>query len=138
MDPPYAPQHAYSHRQHSPTRATTQEFLVFIRHPKPQLKRCHSGPQLKECHVLNPYPEPQLKGYVRSHNSRNLASRPSRYHQSFVDHAHPKQTKLMPLHHCLALIQSRHAKLTSRPSGRATLTAKRHTFQYSTSFVAIA
>ena len=25
----------------------------------------------KEYHVLNPYPEPQLKGYVPSHNSRN-------------------------------------------------------------------
>jgi len=61
LDPPYTLQHAHSHRQHSPTRATTQEFLVFIRHPEPQLKRCHSEPQLKECHVLNPYPKPQLK-----------------------------------------------------------------------------
>ncbi|QCD82708.1 hypothetical protein DEO72_LG2g3048 [Vigna unguiculata] len=48
------------------------------RHPEPQLKRYHSEPQLKECHVLNPYPEPQLKGYVLSHNSRNPASQPSR------------------------------------------------------------
>jgi len=87
------------------------------RHPEPQLKRYHSEPQLKECHVLNPYPEPQLKGYVLSHNSRNPASQPSRYHQSFVDHAHPKQKKLMPLHHRLALLQSRHAKLASRPLG---------------------
>jgi len=45
---PYEPQFAQSHWQHSPTWATTQEFLVFIRHPKPQLKRCHSEPQLKE------------------------------------------------------------------------------------------
>jgi len=29
-------------------------------------------PQLKECHVFNPYLEPQLKGYVMSHNSRNI------------------------------------------------------------------
>ncbi|QCE11218.1 hypothetical protein DEO72_LG10g2451 [Vigna unguiculata] len=34
-------------------------------------KSCHSESQLKEYHVLNPYPEPQLKGYVLSHNSRN-------------------------------------------------------------------
>jgi len=27
----------------------------------------------QECHVLNPYPEPQLKGYVLSHNSRNTS-----------------------------------------------------------------
>jgi len=26
---------SYSHRQPSATRATTQEFLVFIRHPEP-------------------------------------------------------------------------------------------------------
>ena len=44
----YWPQPAHSHRQHSLTRATTQEFLVFIRHPEPQLKRCYSEPQLKE------------------------------------------------------------------------------------------
>jgi len=31
-------------------------------------------PQLKEYHVLNPYPEPQLKGYVPSHNSRNTSN----------------------------------------------------------------
>ncbi|QCD87161.1 hypothetical protein DEO72_LG3g1695 [Vigna unguiculata] len=55
---------------------------------------------------------------ISSYNSRNPASRPSRYHQSFVDHAHPKQTKLMPLHHCLALLRSRHAKLASRPPSR--------------------
>ncbi|QCD78830.1 polygalacturonase [Vigna unguiculata] len=75
LDPSYKPQPAHSHRQHSPTRATTQEFLMFIRHPEqqlkrcysePQLKRCYSEPQLKEYHVLNPYPEPQLKGYVSS------------------------------------------------------------------------
>jgi len=46
---------------------------VFIRHPERQLKRCYSEPQLKEYHVLNPYLEPQLKGYVPSHNSRNTS-----------------------------------------------------------------
>ncbi|QCE11166.1 hypothetical protein DEO72_LG10g2399 [Vigna unguiculata] len=56
-------------------------MLLFIRHPKPQLKRCHSEPQLKECHVFIPYPKPQFKGYVLSHNLRNpLASRSLRYH----------------------------------------------------------
>ncbi|QCD83563.1 hypothetical protein DEO72_LG2g3909 [Vigna unguiculata] len=53
-------------RQHLPTRVKTQEFLVFIRHPKPQLMRCHSEPHLKECHVLNPYPEPQLKEHQQA------------------------------------------------------------------------
>jgi len=123
----------------------------------------HLEPQLKEFHVLNPYLESQLKGYVPSHNSRNPTSRPLRYHQSFVDHAHPKQTKFVPLHHHLALLQSRHAKLASRPPGGGhvplgtkrlagdimllflqvspggtILTTKRHTLQYSTNFVAIA
>ena len=51
--------------------SSTQGFLVFICHPEPQLKRCYSEPQLKEYHVLNPYPEPQPKGYVLSHNTRN-------------------------------------------------------------------
>ena len=46
---------------------------MFVRHPEPQLKRCHSEPQLKECHVLNPYPEPQFNGYVSSHSSRNTS-----------------------------------------------------------------
>jgi len=69
----YEPQLAHSHRQHSPTRATTQEFLVFICHPEPQLKKYHSEPQLKECHVLNSYPESQLKGYILSHNSKNTS-----------------------------------------------------------------
>jgi len=68
---PYKLQLTHSHRQHSPTQATTQGFLLFICHPEPQLKRCHFEPQRKECHVFNPYPEPQLKGYVPSHNSRN-------------------------------------------------------------------
>ncbi|QCD96326.1 hypothetical protein DEO72_LG6g1028 [Vigna unguiculata] len=71
MDSPYKPQLAHSHQQHSPTRATTQEFLMFICHPKSQLKRSHFEPQLEECHVLNPYPEPKLKGYILIHNSRN-------------------------------------------------------------------
>jgi len=54
---------------------------VFIRHPEPQLKRCYSEPQLKEYHVLNPYPEPQLKGYVSSHNSRNSSNLTSKHYQ---------------------------------------------------------
>jgi len=84
---PYTPQCAHSHRQHSPTQATTQEFLMFIRHPEPQLKRCYSKPQLKEYHVLNPYPEPQLQGYVPSHNSRDTL----RYPRSLVDHSHQRK-----------------------------------------------
>ncbi|QCE04171.1 hypothetical protein DEO72_LG8g2204 [Vigna unguiculata] len=68
----YKRQHSY--RPHSPTRATTQGVLVFIRHPEPQLTRCYSEPQLQEYHVLNPYPEPQLKGYVPSPNSRNSSN----------------------------------------------------------------
>ena len=103
MSTPYTPQRALSHRQHSPTRATTQEFFVFIRHPEPQLKICHFESQLKECHVLNPYPEPQLKGYVPSHNSRNTthtsrqvqhASRPPG-----GGHVPPSATRLKT--HCL-------------------------------------
>jgi len=42
------------HNVHTHTGNTCQ--------PEPQIKRCYSEPQLKEYHVLNPYPEPQLKG----------------------------------------------------------------------------
>jgi len=84
---PYEPQLAHSHSQHSSTWATTLEFPMFIHHPEPQLKRCHSEPQLKECHVLNPHPEPQLKGYVPSHYSRNTSKPTFEVSQSFVDHA---------------------------------------------------
>ena len=70
---------------------------MFIRHLKPQLKRCHSEPQLKECHVFNPYPKLQHKGYVLSDNSRNTpASQPLRYHQSLVDHAYPSRQNTSP------------------------------------------
>jgi len=85
---PYWPQPAHSHLQHSSTRATTQGFLVFIRHPEPQLKRCYSEPQLKEYHVLNPYPEPQLKDTFRAKTQGTPTSRPLRYPRSLVDHAH--------------------------------------------------
>jgi len=62
---------------------------VFICHPEPQLKRCDSEPQLKEYHVLNPYPEPQLKGYVPSHNSRNTSNPTFEASpKSLVDHAY--------------------------------------------------
>jgi len=64
---------------------------VSIRHPEPQLEGCHFEPQLKECHVLNPYPKPQLRGYVPSHNSRNTSKptfkvslKPCRSHTSIV------------------------------------------------------
>jgi len=82
-------------RVHPLSRATTKGFLVFI--------NCLE-PQLKECHVFNPYLEPQLKWYVPSHKSRNtLESPPLRYHQSLVDHAHPKQTDILPL--CYGLVE---------------------------------
>ncbi|QCD89853.1 hypothetical protein DEO72_LG4g803 [Vigna unguiculata] len=95
LDLPYEPQLAHSHWKHSPTRATTQKFLVFIRHPEPQLKRCHSESQLKECHVLNPYLEPQLKRYILSYNSRNtskptfeISSKPCRPRTSKTSKTH--------------------------------------------------
>ena len=110
---------------------------MFIRHPKsqlkrchfepqlkrchfePQLKRCHFEPQLKECHVLNPYPEPQLKEYVLSHNSRNtskstfeISPKPYRPRTPITS-----KTYFLPLQYCLVLLLSRQAKHTSRPSG---------------------
>jgi len=33
-----------------------------IRHPEPELKRCHSEPRLKECHVLNPLSRATTQG----------------------------------------------------------------------------
>ena len=111
-------QHAHSHRQHSPTWATTQDFLVFIRHPEPQLKRCHSEPQLKECHMLNPCPEPQLKGYVPSHNSRNT-SKPTFKVSSKSCRPHTSKTSitLLPHQYHLALLMSRQAQQAFRPPG---------------------
>jgi len=83
---PYWPQPAHSHRQHSPTRATTQEFLVFIRYPEPQLKGSHSEPQPIECHMLNPYPEPQLKDTFRITTHGTPANPPMRYPRSLIVH----------------------------------------------------
>jgi len=91
---------------------------VFIRHPEPQLKRCHFELQLKECNVLNPYFEPQLKGYVLSHNSRNttkptfeISSKPCKQHTS-------KSSKALFLHqYRLTLHTSRQAQQASRPLG---------------------
>jgi len=82
----YWPQPTHSHRQPSPTRATTQEFLVFIRNPESQLKGCHSGPQPIECHMLNPYPEPQLKDTFWATTQGTPTSPPLRYLRSLVDH----------------------------------------------------
>ena len=68
---------------------------MFIRHPEPQLEGCHSEPQLKECHVLNPYPEPQLKGYVPTHNSRNTNKLTLRCHRSLVEHTHKASNPML-------------------------------------------
>ena len=95
---PNWPQPAHSLRQHSPTRAITQRFLVFIRYPEPQLKGSHSGPQPIESHVLNPYPEPQLKDTFRATTHGTLASSPSRYLRSLIDHASP--FKLQSIQYC--------------------------------------
>jgi len=84
---PYWPQPAHSHRQHSPTRATTQRFLVFIRYPEPQLKGSHFGPQPIECHVLNPHPGPQPKDTFRATTQGTSAIPPLRYLRSLIDHA---------------------------------------------------
>jgi len=44
-------------------------------------------PQIKEYNVLNPYPEPQLKGYVSGHNSRNTSNPTFKaITKSLVDH----------------------------------------------------
>jgi len=95
------PQRVHSHQQHWLTRATTQEFLVFICHPEPQLKRCHS--------------EPQLKGYVSSHNSRNT-SKPT--FEISPKPCRPRTFKasklLLPHQYCLALLTSRQAHCTFR------------------------
>ncbi|QCD89591.1 hypothetical protein DEO72_LG4g537 [Vigna unguiculata] len=93
---PYEPQLAHSHWQHSPTQAATQEFLVFIR-----------------------YPKPQLKGYVLRHNSRNtskltfeISPKPCRQRTSKVS-----KTQALPLHYRLAMLLSRQAKRTSKSPG---------------------
>jgi len=77
--------------------------------------------------VLNPYPEPQLKGYVSSHNSRYTfratiqrtpASRPLRYHRSLVDHAQQsKRNTHLLQHHSMTQITRCQAHHTSRPLG---------------------
>jgi len=82
------------HNVHTHTSNTRQpepqlKSSSCICHLEPQLKRCHSEPQLKEYHVPNPYFEPQLKGYVLNHNSRNtskptfeISPKPYRSHKS--------------------------------------------------------
>jgi len=71
LDPSYEPQLAHSHQQHSSIRATTQGFLVFIRHLEAQIKRCHSKPQLKECYVFPSISSHNSRDTVSSHHSRN-------------------------------------------------------------------
>jgi len=114
------PQRAHSHQQHSPTRGITQEFLVFIRHPEPQLKGCHSEPQLKECHVLNPYHEPQLKEYIPSHNSRNT-SKPTleiSYKPCRPRTSKASKTQVWSPYYHLALLKNRQAKFISKSPSR--------------------
>ncbi|QCD96727.1 hypothetical protein DEO72_LG6g1437 [Vigna unguiculata] len=99
------------------------------RQPEPQLKSSSCSSAILSHNLRDAIPSHNSRNVmcltlILSHNSRNLTSRPSRYHQSFVDHAHPKQTKLMPLHHRLALPWSCHAKLASRsPAGDTCLEA---------------
>jgi len=92
----YEPQLTHSHRQPSSIQATTQGFLVFIRHPEPRLKKCH---------LFTLYLSHNSSDIVLSQNSRNIpASLSLRYHPSLVDHAHPKQTSMLLLHYCLMLL----------------------------------
>jgi len=69
--------------------------------------------------MLNPYPEPQLKGYVPSHNSRNtskptfeISPKPCRPHPSKAS-----KTQAIPMHYRLTLLLIHQAKFASRPPG---------------------
>jgi len=73
---------------------------------------------LKECHVLNPYLEPQLKGYVPSHNSKNTSKLIFETSPKLVDHVHSITSKALMLHqYRLALHTSHQAQQASRPPG---------------------
>jgi len=71
--------------------------------------------------VLNPYPEPQLKGYVSSHNSRNT-SKPT--FETSSKSCRPRISKAnktsFPQQHHPALHTSRHANHASRLPARDT------------------
>jgi len=102
---------------------------VFICHPEPQLKRCHFESQLKECHVLNLYPKSQLKGYVRSHNSRNTSKPTFEVSPKPCRSRISKACKtLLPQQSHLALLTSRQAQSASKPFGGGYVPpgAKRH------------
>jgi len=79
--------------------------------------------------MITPYPEPQLKGYVSSHSSRNtskstfeISPKPCRPHTSKVG-----KTQTWPLHYRLVLFLSRQAKHAFRPpaGGHVLPSAKR-------------
>ena len=106
---PYWPQPAHSHWQHSPTQATTQEFLVFIRHPELQLK---------EYHVLNPLSwanTQEIRSELNSRNTSNSTFEASP--KSLVDHAYRTNNPRLQQQNHLAWDTYRQALPASRPLG---------------------
>jgi len=65
--------------------------------------------------VLNPYPELKSRDTFRATSHGTPASRPLKYHQSLVDHAHPKQAKHLCLSN-IAWLYSRVARGTTLPN----------------------
>jgi len=80
------------------TRYNTHTHTCNTRQPKPQLKSSSCSSVIPSHNLRNV----MCLTHILSHNSRDAfwattqgtpASRPSKYHQSLVDHAHPKQAK---------------------------------------------
>jgi len=101
-------------------RHNTHTYIGNTRQPEPQLKICHFEPQFQEYHVLNPYPEPQLKGYVLSHNSRNYNKSTFEKSSKLCRPSSSKTSKntIRLLRHCLVLLLSHQAKFDSKPPGK--------------------
>jgi len=112
----------------------------------------------RECHVLNPYPEPQLKRYVLSHNSRNTSKstfeitqkpcRPCKSQASKAPMLHKiawlilRSARRNALPNRLARDACRQAPLHSLPlqvsHGGTTFTVRRHTFLLPSTFTTVA
>jgi len=109
---PYWPQPAYSHLQHSPTRAQLKSSScssAILSSTRGMSFRA----QLKECHVLNPYPELNSRDTFRAttQGTFKVSPKPCRPHTSKAT-----QTPL-PQQHRLALLTSCQAHHASEPPG---------------------
>jgi len=94
--------HTDNTRQSEPQLKNSSCSFVILSHNSRDVILSHNS---RNAICLPSIPSHNSRDIIPSPNSRNTsASRPLRYHQSLVDHAHPKQTTVLPLHYRLALL----------------------------------